>query len=704
MSFSIPLFYINGVLRMKSLLTTVLIVFSSPLLAQTWTYTSTTGPQEDMSDFRNGCALIVSAPKDDELSAWQTLPFTWMFGDTGINGYFISDNGYITFDPAATVSDPDNAAGKVRNAIFGFWDDLFLEGGHSVWSNEVRSKTAGVAPDRRHIIMWASVVPKGSSWSVNNVSFAIVLYERGGFEVVQIAGRPARNMSGSMGAINADGSLQTLVGNSPNLEYPALTADPSDDIRTIFTWTESALDAALETLDVPAVIRHIETVTIDGTVRNSGSETITSFRLAYSIDGTAEQVMDIDNLTLRSNQTYEFAHPVQWTPAAAGREYVLTCRIFDVNGIGDERSDNDSLTTTMFTILGVTSPKRVLVEEFTGAWCGWCPDGMLQVERVLDSYPDAVVVAIHAGGNDAMIIPAGSDIAQAYTPSYPTAMIDRVKFEGEKGVPISRGGEAWVVRTGAQRQVYSPLSVNVTSSYNAASKRITARVLLSFSDFAPPGDYRVHCWLIHDKLKGSGSGWNQANYFSNNASYKNHPFYSLPNPVPDFEHRHVLRASATGSWGDGSILPDTPAAASEWEALYHFDYDADGIEEHLSVVAFVTRHGTDATAREVLNAGIAHLRPLSVVSGDTQSFEILSVHPQPADRQVQIEVGSDSPGLLRLDMIDMLGRCVYSHDQRQISSGTSNLIIPVTRLANGPYLLRISSGGRMLQRHILVAR
>ncbi|MCZ7555122.1 MAG: Omp28-related outer membrane protein [Bacteroidia bacterium] len=689
---------------MKSLLTALLIVCTSPLLAQTWTYTSTTGPQEDMSDFRNGCALIGSGPMDDVLTGWQTLPFSWMFGDTSVNGYFISDNGYITFDPSATVSDPDNAAGNVHNAIFAFWDDLFLEGGHSIWSNEVRTKTTGVAPDRRHIIMWVSAVPKGSSWSVHNVSFALVLYEKGGFEIVQIAGKPSRNMSGTMGAINADGSVLTLAGDSPDLEYPSLTADPNDDIRTIFTWSQSALDAALETLDVPAVIRHTESVSVTGTVRNSGSETITSFRVGYSINGSGEQVLDVDNLTLRSNQTHAFVHPVRWTPDAAGSEYILTCRIFDINGGDDEVAENNTLSTTIFTILGITSPKRVLVEEFTGAWCGWCPDGMLQVERVRDAYPDAIAVAIHAGGNDAMIIPAGSAIAQAFTPAYPTAMIDRVKFEGEKGVAISRGNEAWVLRTGDRRQTYTPLSVNVTSSYDAARKRITARVVLTFSDYAPPADYRVHCWLVHDKLTGSGSGWNQANYFSGNTTYRNHPFYSLPNPVPDFEHRHVLRASATGSWGDESILPDAPAASSEWEALYHFDYDAEGIEENLSVVAFITTHSEDVTDREVLNAGMAHLRPLAVEAVHTPDVTMRSIHPQPADQVVQIEVGSGKPGLLRLDVFDMLGRCVYAHPPTQISAGTSNLNIPVSRLANGPYLIRLSEGGQTLQRHILVAR
>mgnify|MGYP000863708277 CR=1 FL=1 len=164
-----------------ALLLTILLLPS--VHAQTWTWSQTTGSHPVVANMRQGSALVYAAPKEDELSAWQTLPFPFTFAGEAVTGYFISDNGYITFAAGATVSEPANESGTVRNAIFGYWDDLHLEGGNPVWSNEVRMKTDGVAPNRTHVIMWISAVPKGQSWRMSNVSFAIVLYEQGGFEI-----------------------------------------------------------------------------------------------------------------------------------------------------------------------------------------------------------------------------------------------------------------------------------------------------------------------------------------------------------------------------------------------------------------------------------------------------------------------------------------------------------------------------------------
>ncbi len=688
---------------MKACLTLCFLLLPAVVLSQTWTYTTPPGPQEDMFDFRNGCALVYPAPKDDVLSAWQTLPFAWTFGETAVDGYFISDNGYITFDPAATVSEPDNAAANVRNAIFGFWDDLFLEEGHSMWSNEVRTKTAGVAPNRSHLIMWVSAVPKGSTWSSANISFAIVLYEQGGFEITQIAGRPARNMSGSIGAVSADGSVETLLAGSPNLEYPALTADPTDDMRYVFTWSQSALDAAVERIDVPAIVRVNDPVSIAGTIMNKGSETISSFRVAYSIDGTAEQEMFVDGLTLRTNDSHQFVHPVRWTPTEAGRNHTLALRVYDVNGTEDDQPANDTLTTSVFTRLGVTSPKRVLVEEFTGAWCGWCPDGMLQIERLRLAHPDAVTYAIHAGGNDAMIIPEGAELAQTFTPAYPTAMIDRVFFAGEKGVAIQRTSEAWITRTGHQAATFTPLSVSV-NAYRTDPRYISASVEVYFSDYAPPGDYRVHCVLVHDKLKGSGSGWDQLNYFSGNATYPNHPFYSQSNPVTNFEHRHVLAASATGAWGDSTLLPSMPQAVTSFSKAYTFTYPTPYADGDVHVVAFVTRHGASTSTREVLNAGQSTVVPVSVSNLPASEFRLGDVYPQPADNAIRADVSLANSGPVRAEVFDLLGRLRFSSDYTFPENNHGSLQVPTASLRSGTYLLRLTAGARVAHRSFVVSR
>jgi hypothetical protein len=302
-----------------------------------------------------------------------------------------------------------------------------------------------------------------------------------------------------------------------------------------------------------------------------------------------------------------------------------------------------------------------------------------------------------------MIIPEGSDLAREFTPSYPTAMIDRVKFEGEKGIPVGRSGEAWVQRTGQRRTVYSPLSVNVVARRGAVPDEVTATVRMEFSDYAPPGDYRLHCFLIHDKRKGSGPGWDQANYYSGNASFPNHPFYSLPNPVPNFEHRHVLSASATGVWGDETVLPSSPAANSQYEKTYTFSYPADAPDENLSVVAFVSRHGETVAEREVLNAASSAPMALSLQQAELSHPGIISLHPQPANALMTAAIQSPAVASLRVDVYDVLGRLRYSGIEHGADS-VVQLRLPTSGLENGTYVLRVSSGMEVFQRAFVVMR
>jgi len=645
--------------------------------------------------------LVYAPPKEDELSAWQELPFVWTFGDQDVDGYYISDNGYITFDATATISEPENSRGidkgTVRSAIFAFWADFHLEGGNPVWSNEVRSRTAGTAPNRRHVIMWISVVPKGSRWSSANASFALVLYEQGGFDIVLVSGSP-RQVFGSIGAVNADASIVSLVDGSPNIPYPPLTADPNDDVRYLFSWSNAALDIAMSSLDIPPVTRVQQPVTVRGTVRNQGSTPIHSFSIAYSVDGSDEMEMDVEGTTLGSNDSYAFEHPIAFTPNTAGREYTVNVRVYNANGFAeDEVPENDELTTTVFTNLGISSPKRVLVEQFTGSWCGWCPDGSLQVASLLQQHPEAIAIAVHAGGNDAMMIIEGVQLATEFSPSYPMAMIDRTLFSGERGVPMNRGGNAWIARTSERTIEYTPLSIQVDSwhSYTPVN-RIIADVTVQCSDYAPPGDYRVHCLLLRDKVIGTGSGYDQANFYSNNSSFPNHPYYSLPNPIRNYEHRHVLSMSATGTWGVPGLLPSIPQADGNYSHRFVFEppftpFDPDNYR----VVAFVTRHGELISEREVLNVGQSTPSVLSVPAESASGFSIDGVYPQPATSTLSVLLTLERPTTVRLDIYDMLGRLVTSVDAGQRIEGQSVMQIPVNMLRNGMYVLRLHVDGAM---------
>ncbi|MFZ1729334.1 MAG: T9SS type A sorting domain-containing protein [Bacteroidota bacterium] len=669
-----------------------LLLLPPTLFAQTWTWTQTTGSHPVIADMRNGSALVYAAPKEDELSDWQTLPFPFDFGAETVNGYFISDNGYITFDSNASVSEPDNERGTVHDAIFGYWDDLHLEGGNPVWSNEVRTKTEGTAPNRTHVIMWISAVPKGQTFSRSNVSFAIVLYEQGGFDVVFVAGRTDGTLTGTVGAVNADGSITTLLPGSPRFPYPEVTADPTDDVRYIFNWSSVGTDAALSASLTESVVKVNTRVEIRGTIKNLGSNPLTAFSIFYSIEGSPEQEMQVSGMNLASSETWDFTHDIVWTPSEAGRLYTVAMRIELGDGLTDENPVNDTLSSTVFTILGVSSEKRVLVEEFTGAWCGWCPDGAVQIEKLLQTYPLAIPVAIHSGGTDAMILPEGDSLAQAFSPSYPTAMIDRMHFDGEAGVPISRTRDAWITRTGEQFSAYTPLSVSVSGICDPEAFGGYLDVTVEFSDYAPPADYRVHCWLVMETVKGSGSGWDQSNYFSGNASYPDHPFYSLPDPVTGYEHQHVPIQLLTGAWGVAGDIPDMPRAMATYSRRFHFEQTGITESSRLYAVAFVTRHGEDVLDRPVLNATSAAVRVTGIEQASPSHFSLNAVFPQPATESATAVLTLPRGESVHAAIYDLLGRQRLLLRDGMLAPGSHTLSFPTAGLENGVYLLRVQAG------------
>ena len=75
--------------------------------------------------------------------------------------------------------------------------------------------------------------------------------------------------------------------------------------------------------------------------------------------------------------------------------------------------------------------QNVLLEQHTGAWCGWCPDGTVRMDEILGLSGGQVIgVKIHTG--DAMVIPEGEMVAEALGLSgIPAGSVDRRSFGGE---------------------------------------------------------------------------------------------------------------------------------------------------------------------------------------------------------------------------------------------------------------------------------
>ena len=109
-------------------------------------------------------------------------------------------------------------------------------------------------------------------------------------------------------------------------------------------------------------------------------------------------------------------------------------------------------------------------------------------------------------------------------------------------------------------------------------------------------DYRLTVYLIEDGVTGTGSGYDQRNYYNTDSES---PFNNLGDPIEGYEHNHTLRAVLSESLGD-AIMVSEMVSGGEHIETYTVDISSYN-KNKLSIVAFVNYVGLSSTEHEVMN-------------------------------------------------------------------------------------------------------
>ena len=343
---------------------------------------------------------------------------------------------------------------------------------------------------------------------------------------------------------------------------------------------------------------------------------------------------------------------------------------------------------------------NAIVEEFTGAWCGYCPDGALILEDIVDANPEkAIAVGVHSG--DAMEFPDGQTVASFYTSSYPSAAINR------KGAALGRN--QWVNEVNATLQGACAVGVSLDSvTWNSSTREITAIVRGSFTG-PVAGDIRVGFMITEDNVTGTGAGYNQANYFNTTAG---HHYQGAGDPIVGYVHRHVLRDYVGGPWGAAGIIASPANFGTAFSHSITYTLPATIDENEVELVAFVSNHaGSNPGERRIINGDKSPLIPLVTGIGDVLSAEdnFLQIGPNPVVQSTAISFAVKETGNIRLQVADLNGRVVRViaeghtvkgiHTQNWAGTDNSGQV-----LANGTYLLSlISESGQAMTKRIVIS-
>ncbi len=173
--------------------------------------------------------------------------------------------------------------------------------------------------------------------------------------------------------------------------------------------------------------------------------------------------------------------------------------------------------------------KRVLIEDYTGTWCGSCTRVAHAINLVDAQTDKAVVVAIHSGNdpyNFAAIAPLKNLISPNSALALPVSRLNRIiKWSYPETINIKEV----VDLTGNN----SGLGLAMNSKIESGTLNVEVKINFAQAEFS---NLKLVVCLLEDKLI-----YKQSNYTD---------FFNAVNPILDFEHNHVLRNSLTDILGD----------------------------------------------------------------------------------------------------------------------------------------------------------
>jgi hypothetical protein len=241
-------------------------------------------------------------------------------------------------------------------------------------------------------------------------------------------------------------------------------------------------------------------------------------------------------------------------------------------------SNTGSNTTT----IAGTTVKKILIEDYTGHTCVFCPTATDVLEQIRELYGEKIVsIGIHAGpfaqpigGNFTYDFrtPVGNEYDGSFGASaagLPRGLINRRDYSTSH----LKDYNEWASIVAGIISDVPDVSIKITNTYTSADDSLKVNIESKFLN-AINGDYKLVVLMTEDSIIKPQRDTRQT-----------------PETVLNYIHRHVLRDAINSSWGDQIVT--TQANANDIVAShYAYKLQSEWEEKHCAVVAFIYNSST----------------------------------------------------------------------------------------------------------------
>lgn len=234
----------------------------------------------------------------------------------------------------------------------------------------------------------------------------------------------------------------------------------------------------------------------------------------------------------------------------------------------------------------------VVVEEFTGVRCVFCPPGSEELENLLSLYPDnLIVISIHSGffaipetgkskydfrseDGDALEVLLGTP-----DKGWPSAIVNRKEFPGEGSPHTSKS--SWAGYIGQEVALEASFGLTVGTTWDAGTRVLHADVNAIARENIT-GPVRITLLITESGI----------------IDYQKDIRYG---EVPEYEHKHVLRDVLSTSVEGDVVATGTVTAGQSIDYAVNYTLPVEWKSEKCEVVAFIS----DGNTRYIYQAGHA---------------------------------------------------------------------------------------------------
>jgi len=267
----------------------------------------------------------------------------------------------------------------------------------------------------------------------------------------------------------------------------------------------------------------------------------------------------------------------------------------------------------------IPAPKNVVLEEYTGINCPYCPDGHRIANELATANPgDVFPINIHQGsysvpssGQPDYRTAFGDALAsQTGLTGYPSGTVNRHVFSGTN-IALDRG--SWTSAANTMLAQTSPVNVAIDATMNEATRELSILVEVYHTATEATATNKLNIAVLQDYVVGpqSGSSYNP-DYITGSSYY----------------HMHMLRHLIFGQWG---ITIPTTTAGTFFDTAFVYTVPATygtipAELYNLKLVAFVSQGNKEILSGDEfkvpfpLDAGVADLDSIPSMSCGTTPF------------------------------------------------------------------------------------